>query len=197
MEACCRRAVWFSIHARKGASRSPPRRCRCGATHCETVQTWPPVVALVHSFEAETFEERGIAAGGVDDKAREPSRRLRVGTDRHHSGAALSTELDLGHACALNNNRSKPAAIVEQQLVEGGTLNVIAMINAQKWVAIKSERRRLSMLYTPIRLISSAIPKRSNSSRLRVAAILRYGIGGSDLFQVRRCAYPFAPVEWR
>jgi len=101
------------------------------------------VVALVYAFEPEASEEQGVPARGVDKKARKPERGRPVWADRSYSGAPLSPELDVGHACAFEHGCSEAAAIVEQQLVEIRTSYVITVIDAQIRIVIKAECRRL------------------------------------------------------
>jgi hypothetical protein len=103
------------------------------------------IVALVSAFEPEAPEEQGVSARGVDKKAGEPGRRRPVGADRGYSGPPLRPKLDLGHSRAFEHGCAEPAAVVEQQLVEIRTPDVITVIDAEIRVVIKAECRRLSV----------------------------------------------------
>jgi hypothetical protein len=102
-------------------------------------------VALVHPFEPEVLEEQCVSARGVDEKAREPERSHSVGTDRGYLGGPPGLELGLGHLAAFEHRSAEAATVVEQELVEFRTLDVITVVNAQIRIVIKAERRRLSV----------------------------------------------------
>jgi hypothetical protein len=68
-----------------------------------------------------------------------------VGADRCHLRTPVGTELDFGHPRSFDHGRAEAAAIVEQQFVELGASDVIAVIDAQMPITVKTECRRLTV----------------------------------------------------
>src|ERR1700693_1590564 len=130
----------------------PPMLEEVHGNHSLDITTAPPhvaevaeyrgrVVALVDPRPPETAGDQRIAPRSIDEKARDKERPAPTCVARPDRYASLVTELDLGHAHFLDHARTQTSTVVEQQLVEIRTPDVIAMLDLQVRIIGEEECR--------------------------------------------------------
>src|ERR1700693_5607810 len=131
----------------------PPMLEEVHGNHSLDITTAPPhvaevaeyrgrVVALVDPLQPETAGDQRIAPRSIDEKGRDKERHPTNCVTRPNRYASPATELDLGHAHFLDHGRAQTSTVVEQQLVEVRTPDVIAMLDTQVRIIGEEEGRR-------------------------------------------------------
>jgi len=119
-------------------STSPTRRT--------TLRKWPNTAAVLLRLSIR-FNPRRLAISvsrpeASTRKTRDKERRSPTCVARPNRYASLVTEHDVGHAHLLEHGRPQTSAVVEQQLVEIRTPDVIAILDRQVWIIGEEECRR-------------------------------------------------------